>query len=375
MFTDAGLRRARYSKGQHIIWDKLVPGLGLRIYPSGKKAFVLRYRLEKRRHIVVLAPLGVLSVEQARTRAREMLLAVLAGHDPRRVPQLRTLAAVAQEYVDAYARPHKRSWRKDVARLRLHILPTFGARELTDITTVELRDWHGQLSRRSPIEANRSLEVVSSLYSQAMVWGYCEKNPCHGIPRNREHARSRYVTKSELPRLWQAIEQDHDAAAFKLLLLTGMRKGELLNVRWEEVNFQDRVITLRNTKSGTPHVIPLSRAAMQVLLSLPKNRWVIAGRGGQKRWGLDSSWARICRKCGLVDVHIHDLRRTVATLLVGAGLTDRLIASLLNHKLPGVTSVYARVDLDALRDAVELLATTLSTLVRAQPDNTAVHAA
>lgn len=173
-------------------------------------------------------------------------------------------------------------------------------------------------------------------------------NPAFGIERFPETKRRRFVTPDELPQLSNAIEQEFDEYvrhAVWLLLLTGLRRGELLNAKWSDIDWKQRTLSSPKTKNGEAPLAPLSHAAIARLKVVPRmqdNPYIICGRkAGQPLVNLNDAWNRIRAAAGLHDLRIHDLRRTVGSWLVRDGASLHLVGSVLNHKDQKTTAGYA----------------------------------
>jgi integrase len=210
--------------------------------------------------------------------------------------------------------------------------------------------------------ANRVMKILSAMLTKAEKWGVVPAgtpNPAKGISFFRELPRDRYVTPEELPALIEAIEQEdaYARSAFWLYLLTGFRKTELLSATWSQVDFENRQFILPDSKGGRPHYLPLTVEAMAILEGIPRlqgNPHIFPGlKEGAHLVDLKKPWIRIRKRAGLEDVHIHDLRHTIASWLVQAGNSLYLVGKILNHKDLRTTERYARFAQDNLRDALE----------------------
>ncbi|MDQ3606990.1 MAG: tyrosine-type recombinase/integrase, partial [Gemmatimonadota bacterium] len=331
-------------------------------------SFVLRYRAGGRRHrLLTLGRYGALTVQQARERARRALVEVGDGSDPleerRSGRKALTVAELTPIYLERHAKREKRSWKEDVRRLDRYVLPALGSRKLEAVTRQDVQRLHADISETAPTEANRTLALVSVIYSKAAEWGYLADdapNPTRRVKPNRERSRDRWVNPAELPRLLVAIDAEEDPyakAAFKLYLLTGLRRSELLGLEWRNVDFELRTVYLPQTKANRPHTVPLSQPAVKVLRELPRmlrNPYVFPGRGGVGHLhDLKRSWARVRKAAELEDVRLHDLRRTVGSMLAVNGASLPLIGKLLNHSNSKTTQVYARFHDDPVRAALE----------------------
>lgn len=348
-------------------YDEQVPGLALRVYPSNSKSFVLRYRTSSgRTRLLTLGRYGVLTLPEARDRARRALVNVGDGADPASDRRAAKRATAFRRFADIYLEDHakvkKKSWRDDERRINRELLGRFGSRTLREISRADIAALHREIGARAPYEANRVLALLQVMFSLAIEWEYLTDapNPAKGIGRFKERERDRFVTPQEMPRLAAAIEQEPNPyirAAVWLYLLTGLRKAELLGSRWAGLDRDQRTLRIEDTKAGRPHVVPLSTAALEILDSLPRQHgspFIFPGnRAGQPLKGFDKNWRAIRERAGLLDVRLHDLRRTTGSWLVGGGASLPLIGKVLNHSNPSTTKKYAKFADDAPRAALE----------------------
>ncbi|OGI41833.1 MAG: hypothetical protein A2150_00520 [Candidatus Muproteobacteria bacterium RBG_16_64_11] len=354
--------------GQDIRWDGQMTGFGCRVYPSGRKAYVLAYRAEGRKHIMVLGPCNVLTLDQGRRLAQTRLAEVIDGIDPmaerRKALRGETVADLCRAYIERHAIPHKKTADKDQRRLDRFILSAWRNHKIKAITRADVAALHHEIGRDSgPYEANRVLALLSKMFELAMAWGYLDEtaaNPAHRIKKFKEEKRDRWVTPEELPRLAEAIDREVDIyarAALWLYLLTGLRKSELLNARWDDVDLDRKELRLADTKAGRVHYVPLSEPALALLRDLPRladNHHVIPGReAGKGRYDIKKPWDRVRTAAGVSDVRLHDLRRTVGSWMAQAGNSLHLIGRVLNQSNPSTTAIYARFGQDHVRDALE----------------------
>lgn len=366
-----------------ITWCAELPGFGVRLYPSGKASYVAFYRVGKgraaRQRFHVIGSTAKLSPDQARTRARKLLVDALDGLDPvaeqaaaleakRAADALElerhafTFAALAEKYISGHAL--KRSLRSDRERLKNHVVPALGAIPAGLVSRADVARMHQAIAeRRSGPTANRCTALTSAIFNWAEKHGALpigHANPARGVERFEETSRDRWLTREELRRVLQALEK-HESIYFRgfiwLALLTGARKGELLAAKWDHVSFEERTLRLPRTKSGKVHHVPLSGPAVEILQQIPRqagNPYVFPGaRAGQHLVGVDRPWQAICASAGLQDVHLHDLRRTVGSRLAQSGASLGLIGSLLNHANLSTTAVYARLADSNRVDALE----------------------
>lgn len=186
-------------------------------------------------------------------------------------------------------------------------------------------------------------------------------NPARRVHKYGIQSRDPWVTPAELPRLVKAVTEEPNVyvrTAVWLYLLTGLRKNELLGLRWKDIDFDRRELRLGDTKAGRSHVVPLSAPAVEVLRKTPRmvgNPHVIASpvEPGRPLVNINKPWERIRKRADLEDVRLHDLRRTAGSWMATSGASLPLIGKVLNHSNPSTTQIYARLAEDAKRTALE----------------------
>lgn len=359
---------------RQVLWDDSPTGLGLRLNPGGTKTFVLSYRTPgtRRKRLMVLGRYGVLTLSQARDKARAKLGEVAEGLDPltererQEAEEARqeSLAAFARRYLEDHSKEHKRSWKEDQRRIENRIIPALGKVPLEDLEVGDVASLHRSIGREgSKVEANRVVELLRGILNMAVTWGSLPRthqNPANAVKLYEEESRDRWVRPAEIGPLMEAIGEQPDPwvrSFYVLLLLTGSRKSELLRAKWEDVDLDRRELRIPQTKQRKPHVIPLSGAALQVLENVPRqlgNPHIFCGRKPRSHLvNVSKSWRRIRERAGLPDVTIHDLRRTTGSWLAMSGASLPVIGKVLGHRDTAATQVYARLAEDAGREALE----------------------
>jgi integrase len=360
-----------HAGGWDVRWDggkRGVTGLGLRIYPSGKKAFVLSYRIQGRKRLMRLGRFGVLTLDEARKKANKHLGEVDDGIDPleRRKQQTRagTFGELREDYIEKYAKKHKRTWETDEGRLTRHIPPSWENRKARAISHEDIENLHIKIGRDRPYEANRTLDLLRVVFRVGKDWSAYElkdTNPAVGIGKYPEKSRKRWVNPEEVKRLAEAIDGETNIyvrAAIWLYLLTGVRKNELLGInRDEDIDWNRRILTLPKTKAGEEQYVALSAPAVAIMQALPalsKNPYLLPGaKSGRHLVNIDKPWRRIRKVAGLEDVHIHDLRRTLGSWMSQEGVDLNRIKGALRHANVSTTLTYARLGEDPVREAME----------------------
>ncbi|WP_295455957.1 site-specific integrase [uncultured Pseudophaeobacter sp.] len=363
----------------YFVWDSQIAGFGLRVMPSGAKTYQAQYRKGGRTRRVSVGRHGKITVEEARKLAKEIMGQVAKGENPaedisqhRKAP---TVAALCERFFEAHAKERcKPSTQKEYRRaIDLFIVPAIGSFKVVDVERRDIAELHHRF-RDKPYQANRTLGVLSKMFNLAEIWGLRPdgSNPCRHVPKYREVKRERYLNQNELQRLGHVLsEVERDGtetpfvvAAFRLLLLTGCRLGEIQTLKWDYIT--DTGMELPDTKTGARR-IPLPQPARDVLTHLPRspgNPYVIEGKiAGKYATDLQHPWRRIRARAGLAGVRIHDLRHTYASNAVSSGMPIQMVGRLLGHSQIQTTMRYAHLADDPVRQAAEENAARLGSIV------------
>ena len=347
-----------------VYWDGELTGFGLRVRRSGRKSYVVQTRIAGKLCWFTIGPHGPLNPDQARARALEILACAKKGIDPRDADARReaepSMADLGRRFLEEYVPVHcKPSTREEYSRsVRLFVDPVIGELRVPEVQRKDIAALHHGL-RDKPYQANRTLGVLSKMFSLAEVWGWRPdgSNPCRHVKRYKEHKRERFLSPEETERLGQVLrdveeEMPSAVAAFRLLLLTGCRMSEIRDLRWEYV--KDDCIELPDAKTGG-RVVPLGPEARAVLSSIPRdedNPWVITGRlPGSHLTDLQRPWRRIRKQAGLEGVRIHDLRHSFASRALALGESLTMIGKLLGHTQVQTTARYAHLARDSIQTA------------------------
>lgn len=386
-------------------WDPAMRGFGVRVSYGGKKAFVVRYRVNGRLRRLTLGPYPDLSLAEARRKARMAMGDVAHGDDPAQDKQARrdaeTFKGLAKAYLEVAEKRH-RSWKEEKRIIDKDLLPEFGFRLLADIRRRDVRELVEAIARKrkAPVMANRTLGVLSRMFNFALDREWIEASPATRIPEpGEERSRDRVLTDDELRELWVSIESlakqvepaddgedakgDREkkqhitpatAQAFQVQLLTAQRPGEVRSMKWADVDLEKGWWSIPGAvaKNGQPHRVPLTKTVVDIL----KARLKAAGEGAifvfENRRGAGSvahrgkKAASVLCKSLTFEFRAHDLRRTAATRMAEAGVPRDHIAKVLNHVEggPAATRVYDRYDYDAeKRDALNRWARRLATII------------
>jgi integrase len=352
-------------------FDSKQRGFLIEVRASGRKTYYQRYCDERaRERQFKIGRADVLTSEKARRIGRSIMARALLGEDPQaRRQELRAIPKLSEFIADKYLpfiKTYKRSWRTDETVLRIHVLPSLGKLALDEINAEHIIDLIARMQREGYAAgtSNRVVMILRYLYNLAAKWKISgvEQNPTRGIEMGREAQRNRFLSRQEAQELVAAIAADENrtaANAILLLMLTGGRRNEITQAKWEHVLWNERKLFVPLSKSGKPRWIALSSSALALLESIPRvegNDYIfpspVTGRPCPSLW---FPWRRIRARAGLADVRLHDLRHSFASFLVNEGVSLYVVQALLGHANARTTQRYAHLAHDTLSDATEIV--------------------
>src|SRR5215212_8921273 len=384
--TKRAVDQATPEPKRYTLWDTELKGFGLVVQPSGVKSYIVRYRIGGGRSgtlkQMVLGRHGALTPEEARTLGRKALAAVAHGQDPAGVRAQARGALTLSDLAETFMREHAEAKRKVTTAkhyrslLDAYVLPALGSKKAEAISRAEVARLHLAMAE-TPYQANRMLAMLGSLYAFAERRGLVPEgvNPARKVERYGESRRERFLSTQELQRLGEALTRAEEdgvcapdgsverispfaAAALRLLLFTGCRLSEILELRWEHVDAERGLLFLPDSKTGRKTIV-LNAPALAIFADLPRlpgNPHVICGqKPGSGMTGLKRPWQIVCRAAGLSRVRLHDLRHTFASYGAGSSLGLPIIGKLLGHSQSATTARYAHLDADPLRRASDLI--------------------
>lgn len=347
-----------------IRWDEALPGFGVRIYPSEKKAFVFSYRFNNRKRLLTIGSTNILTLEKARHLVKKYTISLIDNIDPLDVRQSAkrgcNIGDLCQYYLENYG-IQKRSYKEDLRRIEKFILPKWRNINVSAITKANIASLHHKIGKSAPYEANRVLSLIRRLFNLSYQWGFLDDqkiNPAIGHPMFKETKRDRWLNQEELQRLAKTINDETNPyvnASIWLYLLTGCRKQELLCAKWSDIDIERMELKIPVTKNSKPHYIPLSNQAIEVLSHIPRlddNPFIFPSKKGHLTT-IQRPWQRIRINAKIPDVRLHDLRRTVGSMLAQSGNSLHLIGKVLNHSNQSTTAIYAKFGQDHVREALD----------------------
>ena len=350
--------------GRTYLHDAKEAGLVLMVTAAGRRTFQL-YKKHKGRPVrVTLGTWPEITVEQARKKARDAKADLDAGINPndalRQERQEMTFAGLFNQYMERHAKPRKRTWQEDQNQFDRY-LGSLANKKLSTITRKDVAALHGKIGKTAPTAANRLLALLSSVFGRAIEFGLWEgANPCIGIRRFPEQSRDRFLSADELRRFFEAMDQEPDSTTrdfFATALLTGARRANVLEMKWADLDLDAATWRIGRTKNGSPQTVALVEPVVELLRERKRQAtsvFVFPGKGATghlvepKR-----GWSRICKAAGIEGARIHDLRRTMGSWQAKTGASLPVIGKSLNHLNQTTTAIYARLDLDPVRSAME----------------------
>ena len=378
-----------------LAWDSEIPGFGVRVYPSGRKVYLLKYRIDGgrtgRARWATIGAHGSLTPDQARDTARQWAAEVAQGGDPAGVREEKRKAPTVSDLLDLYLKDHVRIRNKPSTQAQVTdiverlVRPALGRFKVAEISRADVARFHSGLST-TPVTANRCLAALSKAFSLAEVWGFRpdHSNPCYRVERFKEKPRKRYLSTNEFVILGETLSRAEREAlvftgrdgksktvqanpeavrAIRLMIFTGMRKGEVLGLRWEYLDMENGIANLPDSKTGTK-AVQLPAPALDVIAACDRPR---SGRGFVIRGGKDKNpevalvnvkdnWGAIRTIAGIPDVRPHDLRHSFASVAVSGGASLPIIGALLGQSEAKTTQRYAHLANDPLRETADRVA-------------------
>lgn len=381
------------SERQHF-WDTDVKGFGVRVMPSGARLYVLFYRFQGRSRWYRIGRHGSpWTPDAARGEAIRLLGDVQRGSDPAEARDQSRKSETFRELCEAYFAEgvaHKKpsTIKTDRGRAEIHLIPRLGFKRVEAVTRSDIESLLSAVRRgsalpREPAKRGRGslpkggdgvgaqcVALASTILEFGVKRGLRADNPARGIRKPAVRKMERFLSFDELGRLAEALDAEFGAtnavypvAAIRLLALTGCRRGEILGLKWTDVDFQRRLLHLRDSKTREKAVY-LSPAAIEILQGLKPvgdNPFVIAGaRRGKPFTSINQVWERVRERAELSGVRMHDLRHTFASVGAGASIGLPVIGKLLGHTQASTTARYAHLADDPVRLAADAIGETIA---------------
>ncbi|WP_422343431.1 tyrosine-type recombinase/integrase [Parasphingorhabdus sp.] len=360
---------------RNTVFDKVVPGFGVRKHVSGRRVYILQMRIGGRQRTVTIAHAAVISEAVAKDVARRLILRIELGMNPADEKKRSRNIPSYEQFLEYYWETSSPNWKPSTRKTQSfyrgkHLNKAFEGKFLDEIEPADAIRWHAQLTRAAgPGAANRASEILRAMFNKAEQWGYLPENsnPFNAVKRNRGRKIARFLTPEEAARLGKAlIEVSKDepiiATIIKLLALTGCRRGEIVNLKWSEVH--GRRLKLEDSKTG-PRIVWLGKDAQALIASIPRQKGnVRVFPMEQKRPGntVGCFWAKLREEIGLKDARLHDLRHNYASYAARESETLPMIGKLLGHSAINSTQRYAHLDDVTLLRSIERIGNVIASV-------------
>lgn len=377
--TKSLIEQAKPQDKNYYLWDDEIKGFGCLVLASGaKKTYNFMYwsPSSKVKAKVKIGCHGNITIDFARKKALELSLLVASGIDPRDQKKQEALeekqSILFEEFFQIFKEKHmptyKDGGRGNMSFMSCHLLPYFSGKPMANIASKDIKDFLNSMSDKTTT-ANRCFALLSIMFKKAEEWEYLppKSNPCVGVSKYKENKKQRFLSRAELERLETALDQTEKVSkeayytvnAIRLAIYVGLRKGNILNLKWDDVHLKDRYIHLPDTKTGED-AQPLNDRAIQLLSSLERrenNPYVFPGKvPGRPLSEIKKAWRQILKRANLKDLRFHDLRHTFASYCLQGGLDLYTTSKLLGHKNIQTTTRYAHFELEHLKKATNQMA-------------------
>lgn len=391
---------------KEVIWDTEINGFGCRCQKDAK-TFLVKYRFGKgRTGIQRLYTIGKLgspwTPDTARAEAKSILGLVSHGKDPaddrKKEKELLYVKTGFESFLEEIAAKKKpRTHTEYKWQFDKFIEPEIGNSRIDLIGQNDIKKLHSSL-KDTPYQANRVLALLSSFFTWCDKNGHRAdgKNPCRHVEKFEESSRERFLSETEVYALGHALQEYEEenkflkehphkkkkgkkvkdqttlyvTAAIRLLLLTGARRNEILTLKWQDVDFERKLIRLQESKTGQK-TIYLSAPALLILSDIPRienNPYVIVGKKERSHLvNIKDAWGDIRSKAKLKDVRIHDLRHNYASTAMASGHHLKVIGTLLGHSNTKTTERYAHLANDPLQTANEAISNRILDAMTTKP--------
>lgn len=357
-------------KGNKIYLDEDVGGFGVRITAGGSRVFVLDYRFHSRQRRYTIGDFPTWSTAAAREEAQRLKRMIDTGTDPQAVREAHYNAPTFDDLWAEYEIKNipllsAHSQRDQRSMFKRYIIPHFGKMRLVEIKYADIQEFHSKITQTGKaVRANRIVEVVRKAFNLAMKLEWIEKNPAQGFQRNPELPKERFLNQAEITKLMAILDgykDNQSANIIRLLLLTGSRRSEALQARWDEFDLTKGIWTKpsAHTKQRREHRIPLSKPLVTMLKGIKnasggESEYVFPSRSlASHQTDLKHFWESVREKAGLNDLRLHDLRHTFASILASGGESLHLIGKMLGHTQAQTTMRYAKFYDEPLKKAAE----------------------
>lgn len=370
-FTKSALEALPFTDTQYEVRDTKTPNLILRVNPGGVKTFMFYRRVRYKNLRVKIGRLTDMSIEAARKQAILLNSGIITGVNPNAIKKEQreelTFNELFEKYYTEHALVRTRRPKENKDAINYHLIPKIGHLKLSDITKQKMKEIHQKLGEdKKNTQANRILNMAGAIFNFGIREEYYKgQNPCAGIRRYKTVSRDRFLSGDELRLFFEALKEEEEIYQdfFMLCLFVGARKMNMLRMKYADISFDLKRWRLSEdeTKNGDVNIHVLSDAAINILkrrseqnkLSAAPSQYVFPGDGINGHLvDPKKSLARIKKRMGVFDFHIHDLRRTLGSYMAITNASMPIIGKALNHKSQVSTEIYARLSQDPILEAV-----------------------
>jgi len=354
--SDVWLRNLKLTDGKQIEYSDTKTleadhgGYLVLLIGAKQKTWAVRYRLNGKRKRFALGIYPQVKLKDARLQAIRQLNNIEDGADPAKEKKQQleapTMADLWNTYYERHALKNKKqsSYSNDLWQWHKYIEPVIGSMKAKDIRRKHIIDLHDKLSDSAPVQANRVVALLSTMFNIGIDRELVEVNPCFRIKKTKEISRERVIEDTELVLLWGEWDKVRMGKLFMIKLLTAQRDIEVRSMKWTDI--VDGVWTIHDTKNNKTHEVPLSAQVQEILATIPRRGEYVyhAARGNSGHIMSTKKCFRECRERAGIDSDTrgHDLRRTAASNMAESGISEEIIGRVLNHSEHGVTSIYNR---------------------------------
>lgn len=349
------------------ITDPRTAGLKLQIGTSGRKFFWFRYTYRGEKLAVRVGEFGPMSIEQARATAQQHRAALDLGGNPQDARQQQKSMPLVREFADEYieqAKLTKITYKNDIAKFRDHVLPVIGNLRLSDVSQRDIQMLLGGLKATlSSATINRVHALLSVFFNLAVSWKRIAASPCANLKKLKEsNKKDHFMSPEDIRRILAAAPLDTNkvaARAIAALILTGLRREEVLQSRYEHLDLSKGSLYLPKTKNGRSRHVVLNDAALEVFKSAPRvpnSPWIFPGKDPMKPLNNPTkAWHRILAAARVERCRLHDCRHAFASMLVNEGASLYQVQLLLGHASSVTTQRYAHLASSTLRNTSQLV--------------------
>ena len=374
-FTDKSVREVQPTDKRQYYHDTEIRDLLLQVTPNGAKTFYLYKKINGKPVRYKLGKVDV-GVKFARNEALKYKMLVNAGENPQETRKNIRNEDTVEKIYSKYMVEHKLKLAKATIESyrriwHLHLKKSFGNKKVSEVTPESVRRFHRRLSV-TPYCANKSIVLLKAMYNYVIKEGYYKgDNPAVTVKLNKEESRIRYLEHHELEKFFNAINELPESVsknAILMMLFTGARKGNVLRMKWSEIDLDAKIWKIPRTKTDKNVTLALADSAVELLNQLksenPVSDFVFPSVESKSGHLYDAKkvWNTIRKKAGITDVRLHDLRHTLATYMIEGGANPFIVQRVLGHKNLRSTQIYVNLGVEHLRDKLNETVNAIQTI-------------